>query len=294
MSEDLSGFLPSIPRENISIWNEMFRAQEMGLQKYREVTRDQRLMIAYRIAVQIAVIKGWIRRGEPLALLDSMDPSPWVAEVEGFGSNDTYLNPYNRLSKLETMDMSLVPLDSNFPEFLDAASAIADKLALYTIPQFKPILDDLFCEDSWEEWPNGAEILAWESYWLYQIVKQSSQMGKFRIREELLKKYAAMMFEIEHFLSAAEQISKKIFLKDKESEKAYILANIEDIIKRTREIGDVRAELSAIKLYSKLQNLFPKESKSSQSGKANIDLDSFEFVDVEPINPPVKDGEDDE
>lgn len=272
------GFLPAVPSGKGGFLAEQFKYDKMPPDVFRKATRDLRLMLAYRIAKEIARLKGWILWDDPIIYLGEMQPSPWTEPcISSAASPDTQKVPL-----VEGIDMSLVPTEHNYLDFLDAARAVGNKLMLFSIDSFLPVLERMFEMDAWQEWPSPGEILAFESRLAYQISQESAQKGRFEVRESLLREYCLMIHEVEGVVAIARKVTEQMFSGNKSEERAVIVSQLEDIVRRVKDTGDVRAELAALQHITKLLGLETEKTKSKDVAKDEFDLEGFKFVDVEP------------
>ena len=160
-----------------------------------------------------------------------------------------------------------------------------------TVSRFQPVLERMFELDNWREWPSPGEVLAFEGMLAYKTAQESSKGGRFALREGLLKDHCLLIHEAEGIVALSRKLTSNIFSGTKKEERSLVISQLEDIIRRSKEIGDVRAELAAVKLVTRLLGLEP-EKVSEKKFDDEHGLDNFEFIDVKVEPEGKKNGKD--
>lgn len=256
--------------EIIEFWHRQFKMDK--LPAAARSNQPALLQSSYRIIREICRIKGILEEDESLCATLEKDPNPWNTPIPP-GKNQI-LGWEGKFPVLQGRASPIYPpLDSpdGLDSFYDGAAEAVQRLHLHLTPDgeigLRYLLDRTLASTG--VWPEPIEILTFESRILHDLVKAEMQGGLVEAREFLVAK-GFLAWEIGALVRGARELAISQFSISPDEARVMVILRIEEIIKRSRDQQDIRAEIQAIKLMALILGLGRGELPDDLEGMTEI------------------------
>jgi hypothetical protein len=247
-----------------NFWDQTFVEENLTL----EDLLPYRVRVAWRIAREIARLKGLIADDEQLNTLMAMAPDPWQKPT-GFVTSDRSM--YSRLNKTiaqSLRDVALLPpklraqdagaqydpsRDIRLQSYLEIITFISKYLFIEHGSKKDPaqgryglygLLDQNLTRLAF---PSRLQILAWEDLLTTEVLHCMAEEGQMGAEEFLRDTYGLRTFEIDSVVKLAKGTARRKMENDLEDDRAVMVFQLDDVARRAKDGLDLRVELAARK-----------------------------------------------
>ena len=242
--------------EIIEFWHRQFKMDK--LPAAARSNQPALLQSSYRIIREICRIKGLLEDDETLCSTLEQSPNPWATPVQAKAKH-VILGWEGKFPSLQTKLSPIYPPLGN-PDALDVyyegMSEAVQRLHLHLTPEgeigLRYLMDRTLADTG--VWPEPLEILTFESRILHDLVKAEMAGGMVDAREFLVGK-GFLSWEIGSLIRGSRELAISQFSISPDEARVVVLLRVEEIIKRSRDQQDIRAEIQAIKLMALILGL---------------------------------------
>jgi len=242
--------------EILEFWHRQFKMDR--LPALARSNQPALLQSSYRLIREICRIKGILDDASSLCDTLELNPNPWATPVPALANHviPGWEGKFPILQKQATPIYPPMGVPAALNIFYEGLQEASQRLHLHLSPEGEIGLRYLLDRDLADSgvWPDPLEILTFESRILHDLVKAEMTGGLVEARNFLVTK-GFMAWEIGSLMRGAREMAINQFSLTQDEARVMIVLRLEEIIRRSKDLQDIRAEIQAIKLMALILGL---------------------------------------